>query len=46
MTEGAADAADAPGDDVVLAATIGTAPDVVHNLRTTFHENGISSRAT
>ncbi|HUZ30596.1 MAG TPA: hypothetical protein VMV19_00585 [Xanthobacteraceae bacterium] len=45
-TAGAADADDAPGDDVVLAAAIGTAPDVIQRLRQSFREKGISSKAT
>lgn len=43
---GAADAADAPGDDVVLAAAIGTTPDVVRRLRDSFREDGISGNYT
>jgi hypothetical protein len=43
---GAADAADAPNDDVVLAAAIGTTPDVVQHLRDNFRERGISGDYT
>jgi hypothetical protein len=43
---GAADAADASGDDVVLAAAIGTTPDVVRRLRDNFREHGISGNYT
>jgi len=44
MAAGAADADDAPGDDVVLAARIGTTPDVVQSLRESFRKTGVSSR--
>jgi hypothetical protein len=46
MAAGAADADNAPGDDVVLAAVIGTTPDVVQRLRQSFRESGVSSKAT
>jgi hypothetical protein len=43
MAAGAADADDAPGDDVVLAARIGTTPGVVQQLRQSYREKGVSS---
>ena len=46
MAAGAADADNAPGDDVVLAAVIETTPDVVQRLRQSFREKGVSSKAT
>lgn len=43
MAAGAEDAARAPGDDVVMAARIGTTPDVVQRMRKRFRETGVSS---
>jgi hypothetical protein len=43
MAAGAEDAARAPGDDVVMAARVGTTPDVIQRMRKSFREAGVSS---